>query len=265
VAKARISTFLAPYPSLSSMTLREALSTLREKILLFSTASKRLSDAERQLAVFLEESEFDPTAALPEFIGESEAFESEEKLLSEHLLDIENQISARLTEAQYQREASESIPSLLAEIEALKTEKSEAKHTHDLLKLTFDTLTEAKETLSSRYLSGIEGSFKEYLALLESRDSEYHFNTELSVSVERYGERKPAEALSRGEQDLIAFCARLSLIDSIFTEETPFLLLDDPFVNLDDENHARAFALLKKLSERFQIFYTLCSKSRITE
>lgn len=263
-AKAALSDFFAPFP-LSTVSLREAFSTLREKLLLFSTASKRLSDAQRQLAVFLEESAFDPSAPLPEFIGESEAFESEEKLLAGHLLEIETKISAKLTEAQYQKEAAESIPALLAEIEALKAEKAEAKHTHDLLKLAFDTLTEAKETLSSRYLSGIEGSFKGYLDLLESQNSEYHFNTELSVSVERYGERKPAEALSRGEQDLIAFCARLSLIDSIFTEETPFLLLDDPFVNLDDDNHARAFALLKRLAERFQIFYTVCSKARITE
>ncbi len=263
-AKETLSAFLAPYP-LPTLSLREALSTLREKLLLFTTASKRLADAESQLADFLKESSFDPSTPLPEFIGDSKAFESEEKLLSEHLLDTQKKISAKLTEADYQREAAEGIPALLAEIEALKAQRAEAKHTHDLLKLTFDTLTKAKEALSARYLSGIEGSFKDYLALLESKNSEYHFNTELSVSVERYGERKPAEALSRGEQDLIAFCARLSLIDSIFTEETPFLLLDDPFVNLDDDNHARAFALLKKLAERFQIFYTVCSRARITE
>ena len=52
-------------------------------------------------------------------------------------------------------------------------------------------------------------------------------------------------------------------MEAIFTAEVPFLLLDDPFINLDDENYAKACSLLASLAERFQIVYTVCSEARL--
>ena len=96
-----------------------------------------------------------------------------------------------------------------------------------------------------------------------SRVSSFTMDTSLALSSEAYGERRPIAVLSRGERDLVSFCARLALMESIFTKETPILLLDDPFINLDDKNYSRAAKLLSHLAERFQIVYTVCSTVRL--
>ena len=121
--KSLLDKFLSPSEELLSIPYREALSLLRERSLLLSTAKDRLLRAEEELAAFLKESAFDPTLPLPPYIGESESFAGEEKLLSERLLQLETQISVKETEAQYQSESAASIPSLSAGIEALKAEK----------------------------------------------------------------------------------------------------------------------------------------------
>ena len=44
---------------------------------------------------------------------------------------------------------------------------------------------------------------------------------------------------------------------------TPFLILDDPFVNLDDEHTRRALAMLQEMAETHQILYLVCNTGRV--
>ena len=72
------------------------------------------------------------------------------------------------------------------------------------------------------------------------------------------------ESFSRGWRDAVEFCTRLSLTDALYKDsEKPFLLLDDPFVNLDDERLPAARALLESLAADYQILYFVCHKDRI--
>ena len=57
-------------------------------------------------------------------------------------------------------------------------------------------------------------------------------------------------------------CMHLALVDALFKEEPVFVILDDPFVNLDDDRTAQALKLLEKLSQRRQILYMTCHSSR---
>ncbi|MDD7019577.1 MAG: hypothetical protein PUI34_02995, partial [Hornefia butyriciproducens] len=57
-------------------------------------------------------------------------------------------------------------------------------------------------------------------------------------------------------------CLRLALIDSLFKNEQPFLILDDPLVNLDDRHIRKALDLLQTLSSETQIIYMTCSSAR---
>ena len=45
--------------------------------------------------------------------------------------------------------------------------------------------------------------------------------------------------------------------------ERPFLLLDDPFVNLDDEHLAAAQELLNTLAGEYQILHMVCHEGRV--
>ena len=47
--------------------------------------------------------------------------------------------------------------------------------------------------------------------------------------------------------------------------EKPFLVLDDPFVNLDEEKMAHGNELFGKISGEYQILYFTCHASRNIE
>jgi len=258
-----LNAFLAPYEQIKTLPFRAALTELREKLVLSRECLIRYEADRQSLSRFLAESGFDPNAPMPPYIGESETFAHKEKELAENLLTLEKRIAELHLQIDTQNEIALMLPLKAAELDGLTSELAVAEHTHELLGKTQKLLKEAKEDLSTKYLRDMEKHFSEYLAALDNKADGYSFDIDLALSTEREGERRSVEALSRGEQDLAAFCARLSLVDAIFSKETPFLVLDDPFVNLDDKHYARAFSLLERLAERFQIFYTTCSRARL--
>ena len=87
-------------------------------------------------------------------------------------------------------------------------------------------------------------------------------DTDLKVSVDEAGMLHESDFLSAGYKDIVNFCSRMALIDALFTEEKPPVILDDPFVNLDDDKIPRALQLVKDMSKEKQILYFACHKSR---
>ena len=65
------------------------------------------------------------------------------------------------------------------------------------------------------------------------------------------------------QTDLVMLCMRLSLVDALFREVKPFVILDDPFINLDDRRTAEALKLIRELSKDRQIIYLTCNSSRV--
>lgn len=65
--------------------------------------------------------------------------------------------------------------------------------------------------------------------------------------------------LSQGTLDLVYLAARIGLVRLVTGDRRPPLVLDDPFVTLDDERAKRALALLKEISSDFQVIYLTTS------
>ena len=66
-------------------------------------------------------------------------------------------------------------------------------------------------------------------------------------------------------QAKIDFCMRLALVDTLFEKEQPFLILDDPFVNLDALRLEKALELLNIMAANKQIVYFVCHPIRAIE
>ena len=49
---------------------------------------------------------------------------------------------------------------------------------------------------------------------------------------------------------------------ALFGGKKPFLILDDPFINLDDEKVKSAMELLRRIARERQILYVCCHTSR---
>jgi uncharacterized protein YhaN len=63
-------------------------------------------------------------------------------------------------------------------------------------------------------------------------------------------------------QDFFTLAARLALVETLYDKELPFVMLDDPFAHFDDKRCQTALKVLKRISEKNQIIYLTCSKSR---
>lgn len=127
-------------------------------------------------------------------------------------------------------------------------------------------ITQAKENLAERYLGKVEQCFNRYMQLwLDNESLSGILDTDFHISISENGKSHVAEGYSTGYCDLIDFCMRLALVDTLFEQEQPFLILDDPFVNLDDVRTEKALELLRLMSETRQMIYFVCHPIRVIE
>ena len=139
----------------------------------------------------------------------------------------------------------------------------EMKHNLDILEKTKDYLSMAKEQFSSHYLKGMQESFVKNIEFLNGKKIDINLDVNLNAEINEKGSNKKIDFFSTGYQDIIYICMRLSLIESLFEKEKPFIILDDPFVNLDEDKIQHAKELINNISKQYQIIYFACHESRI--
>ncbi|HYO44951.1 MAG TPA: hypothetical protein VES19_17265, partial [Candidatus Limnocylindrales bacterium] len=69
----------------------------------------------------------------------------------------------------------------------------------------------------------------------------------------------PVTDLSQGTLDVVYLAARLGLVRLVTGDRRPPLILDDPFVTLDDGRGPRALELLREVASDFQVIYLTTS------
>lgn len=140
-----------------------------------------------------------------------------------------------------------------------------AKHVerYDTVMLTKKYLTQAKDSITSKYLGKTKSGFVKYAERIGGITGEsFEMDTDFGVTKQEGATTRAVEAYSRGTRDLFNLAARLALVDSLYEKESPFILLDDPFTAFDDKRTAAALKLLGELSRERQIIYFTCAKSR---
>lgn len=166
-------------------------------------------------------------------------------------------------EMQHLRSQTEQIPTLREELAQLQHKMMEDREKVRILDDTMTFLQQARERLSTSYLDIIRSRFGWYLTQLEhSTGEKYLIDTDLQVYPERMGQTRELAYFSAGQTDLVMLCMRLALVDALFREENMFVILDDPFVNLDDAHTAQGCKLLRNLAAKRQILYLTCHSSR---
>ena len=158
----------------------------------------------------------------------------------------------------------EELDELESEREALAIQLEEQNGQLAIIQSTEKYLKLAREQLSGRYLNAMQDSFGRYLGILNGGEAPvFTMDGQFRVKLRAAGLSRETDAFSVGVRDLIALCERLALLDAMFEGERPFLILDDPFTNLDDETVVRACALVRQVSERYQVLYLTCNSSRL--
>lgn len=170
-------------------------------------------------------------------------------------------IERRIEEAEA---AAERLEEKQCELYANREKTENARYRLNIYLKTAEILRRADDLLMGRYSDPVQQRFLKYAELLESElGVEAYMNRDFSLSFSRGGARRCDGHLSAGVRSVCALCLRLALIDVMFLgREMPFLVLDDPFVHLDEEHFSRTARLVRELSKDRQIIYFTCHASR---
>ncbi|MBR4290107.1 MAG: AAA family ATPase [Oscillospiraceae bacterium] len=190
------------------------------------------------------------------------------------LREAEQALRAKLTDAtsrllharqsvQLLREQTAEIPQLREKLKYHQQKLKEERENVRILDATMELLYTARENLSTAYLGTIRSRFADYLTRLDGVSAEtFLIDTDFQVQFERLGKVREMAYFSAGQADLVMLCMRLALVDALFKEQEVCIILDDPFVNLDDTHMAQARKLLQKIASERQILYLTCHSSR---
>ncbi|MBQ4053640.1 MAG: hypothetical protein IJD33_04805, partial [Clostridia bacterium] len=236
---------------------RSALRELRDKIERYLACEKDVRDYENRLQGYSAE-EF--SALDMQTVGDVSSLKAKKQAWSEKKDELLNTKSECLTRAE-NLETQFDKAALFAEESVLQEEKVRLEKRYRAILAAREILWKAKENMAARYLDPVERGCRYYLGVLGGAE-QLRFAADGTPVYEEKGAFRPMGYYSVGSKELVGICTRIALADAVFKKETPVLILDDPFVNLDDMRTERAKAFVRELSKRYQILYLTCKTER---
>lgn len=248
---------------LSGQTASECLQKAQADVHRRKLLCEELENAKNALDDFLKKNG-DVGPAQQNALPEAEVLEQQERLNQARLDELEQELQQARAQRRSLQASVECIPEWEDRLTALEDDLREAERKCDLTDRTMALLEKAKDALANSYMDKIEQGFRSYTQQLFPRQlGSVMVDKDLQPHIDVRGAAREVESFSTGLADSILLCMRLALVDALFGEETPFLILDDPFVNLDDEHTHLALALLQKMAEKHQILYLVCNTGRV--
>ena len=173
--------------------------------------------------------------------------------------------------ASYNRSIDE-IYRQIEDVEEKKEERDTKQESYDedykryeLIGKTKIYLGKSKERFIARFMSPIKDSFDKYYRIMAASDgvgAEFRVDAQMNFTKKEDGTFREIQTQSEGYSDMIGICIRFALLDVMYKSERPVVIMDDPFVNLDEEHLSSAKEFLKKVSGDYQIIYCTCHKDR---
>ncbi|MBO4678865.1 MAG: AAA family ATPase [Lachnospiraceae bacterium] len=203
------------------------------------------------------------TAPIPEDFETPDMLHEKEEELTARLDELKEALRIDTANLDGYRERYENWLDESDKLAELEESIEYKKKKLSLVEKTGEILAEAKESLTARYMEPLMKGFAKYYSVLTGEPADaYRIDADTNITVLEKGRQRASETLSAGYKDLIGFCMRLAMADAMYTGEKPTLVMDDPFVNLDDTKLKGAEKLLKEAGEVYQIIYLTCRDER---
>lgn len=159
----------------------------------------------------------------------------------------------------------EEIAECQGRVEDLKETQEKETSRYQLVKKTQEYLQVSKEQFIAKFMKPVKDAFDAYYKLLtngKGDGGEFQIDANMNIFRKEEGEFRNIQAQSEGYADMIGLCIRMALLDVMYQDEKPMVIMDDPFCALDQNNLTGAKMFLDKLAEKYQILYLTCHQSR---
>lgn len=257
--------FLRHFDPKTTMKPSECLDRVREWETEYCRLSHRIPELRAELSRFVAEKRLLPDAVQGDIsLPNVSVLNARESALHKELAEAQSHQAELKSHIGRLAIDVERLPEIEATVRALEEEYTIACANSETIANTARFLEEAKQGLSTRYLDNMHTSFSALLkALMDGESPETVLDPSFKVKLRQNGRTHPTEVLSQGWRDAVEFCIRLSLAEALYEDgEIPPIILDDPFVNLDERRLEAAKRLLVALSGKYQILYLICHSER---
>lgn len=259
----RLLPYLRRFDPNGKLRAGECLEQMADRLIEYRRLTRDIREKEAKLKRFIAEKNLDDLPFDTE-IPDPRRLAAEEADLQRQLHQLQGTQAERRSSVRQLAVDADRIPELKATLRDLDERIARYKSNVNTVTATARFLEEAKTALSTRYLEGMQKSFRTYLSRLMGKEMpESLLDPSFEVYLREGGQTRTMESFSQGWRDAVRFCLRLALTDALCEEgEAPILLLDDPFVNLDEKRLAAAQGLLRTLASKYQILHMVCHKDR---
>ncbi len=157
-------------------------------------------------------------------------------------------------------EAGSESPALLAaKLEVTERRLDEANAQYKALTLAMEVLEEACNYMKSTVSPKLAELTSEYLSMASGgKYDSVSLTANLEMTYDDNGMEHNADHLSDGARDTAYISMRFALVELLYDDNRPFVILDDSFCHLDDNRLNQMLKLISGLSESQQIFIFSC-------
>ena len=182
------------------------------------------------------------------------------------MVELQNK-SSKVSYIKNALERAESTSSELAEYTVKKNQLleklNEYNENYRILKLTLEHLNTANDNLKTKYRAPLLTSFNKFISkIINNEEINATVDIDFKVTALDKGISKDVNYYSKGLMNSFEICKRFALIEVLFGKDKPFIILDDPFTNLDEEKIKESLNVLKTFASEYQIIYFVCHNSR---
>lgn len=245
--------------------LFKMLNEIRDQADDYQDSISALEEAEKELREFEVENPVPELEEIPpeESLPTLEELNQTIQQLAEKREEIHNRIDSYNKILEDLREAYDEWEENCAKLKELKELQSMEQEKYRNVYMAKKKLELAKETMTAKYADPILQGFRKYYEMISEREAAgFHIDANTAVTVDELGKQRDTSTLSWGYRDLIGFCLRIALVDAMYQEEAPALVMDDPFTGLDDRKVSAGRGFLENLAQKYQIIYFTCSAAR---
>ncbi len=257
--------FFSGYNLNQSLPINAKIQTIRRYRDKKRSLIENLNLVEKELENFINDKELQEFIKTPKDGGSVQLNANKEfNRLNEQYSILSDRLSIKKASVDRYNMQADNLSEYIRNKSELEEKLAESVNRLEVLTKTYEFLTKANENLKVKYRAPLEESLNKYLGYVSNNNNiPLAIDVDLNVTVSENNGAKVPEYYSKGTQDMFNICKRFALSDVLFKEEKPFMILDDPFYNLDDEKVKSALKLVEKLSKDYQILYLVCHNSRV--